>query len=65
LAQPGPNWQVGGFAAASPTGSAALAQLVQAMAGLGGGSDAAENLNTATLSSDTAQQPLLTTSPHG
>jgi hypothetical protein len=68
LGQAGPNWQVGGFAAAAPTGSAALmnssAQLVQAMAGFGGGSDAAENLNTATLSYDTAQQPLLTTSPH-
>jgi hypothetical protein len=65
LGQVGPNWQVGGFAAASPTGSAALAQLVQAMAGFAGGSDAAETLNTAALSSDTAQQPLLTTSPHG
>jgi hypothetical protein len=69
LGQVGPNWQVGGFAAAAPTGSAALmnssAQLVQAMAGFGGGSDVAKNLNTATLSSDTAQQPLLTTSPHG
>ena len=36
LGQVGPNWQVGGFAAAAPTGSAALmdsgAQLVQAMA---------------------------------
>jgi hypothetical protein len=41
------------------------AQLVQAMAGFGGGSGAAENLNTATLSPDTAQQSMLTTSPHG
>jgi hypothetical protein len=69
LGQVGPNWQPGGFAAAGPTGPAALmnssAQLVQAMAGFGGGSYAAENLNTATLSSDMAQQPMLTTSPHG
>jgi hypothetical protein len=69
LGQVGANWQVGGFAAAAPTGSMgssdnSTAQLVQAMAGFGG-SGAAENLNTATLSSDTAQQPLLTTSPHG
>jgi len=39
-------------------------QLVQAMAGFGGGGGAAENLNTAPLSAETAQQPLLTTPQH-
>jgi hypothetical protein len=65
----GLDWQLGGFASDAPTlptgGSGQVGQLVQAMAGFGGGSDAAENLNTAALSSDTAQQPLLATSPHG
>jgi hypothetical protein len=69
LAQPGPNWQVGGFAAAAPTGSMgsfgiSTAQLVQAMAGLGGGSGAAESLNTAPLGADTLQQTFLTTPQH-
>jgi hypothetical protein len=40
-------------------------QLVQAMAGFGGGSGAANGLNIAALGSDTSQQPLLTTSQHG
>ena len=68
LGQVGPNWQVGGFAAAAPTGSAALmnsgAQLVQAMAGFTGGRGAAENLNATALSADTSQQPLLTMPQH-
>jgi len=38
-------------------------QLVQAMAGFGGGSGAAHGLNTASLSADTSQQTFLTT-PH-
>jgi hypothetical protein len=37
---------------------------VQAMAGFGGGSGAAESLNTAPLSAETSQQPLLTTPQH-
>ena len=39
-------------------------QLVQAMAGFGGGSDAAESMNTAPLGADASQQQLLATSQH-
>jgi len=39
------------------------AQLVQAMAGFGGGS-AADTLNTVPLGTETSQQPLLTTPQH-
>jgi hypothetical protein len=39
-------------------------QLVQAMAGFGGGSGAAESLNTAPLAAEASQQPLLTTPQH-
>ena len=66
----GTEWQLGGFAPSSPTGSmgspdvASNAQLVQAMAGFGGGSGAGEGLNTAPLSAETSQQPLLTTPQH-
>jgi Ca2+-binding RTX toxin-like protein len=67
----GLDWQLGGFAVDPPTGSAAsmgnssqVAQLVQAMAGFGGRSGAAESLNTAILGADTSQQPLLTTPQH-
>jgi hypothetical protein len=35
-----------------------------AMAGFGGGSGAAENLNTVALSADASQQTLLTTPQH-
>jgi len=64
----GLDWQLGGFAADPPTGSmgnsdGSSAQLVQAMAGFGGGSGAPGSLNTAPLSADTSQQALLTT-PH-
>ena len=41
--------------------SSQAAQLVQAMASFGGGSGAADGLNTAALGADTAPQPLLTT----
>jgi len=41
-----------------------ISQLVQAMAGFGGGSSTGESLNTAPLSADTSQQPLLTTPQH-
>jgi len=64
----GLDWQLGGFAADPPTGSMGSAdsnaQLVQAMAGFGGGSGAGESLNTAPLSAETSQQPLLTTPQH-
>jgi hypothetical protein len=40
------------------------AQLVQAMAGFGAGSGAADGLNSAPLGAETSQQPLLTTPQH-
>jgi hypothetical protein len=61
----GLDWQLGGFAVDPPAGSmgdaSQAAQLVQAMAGFGGGSGAADGLNTAALGADTSPQPLLTT----
>jgi hypothetical protein len=71
LGQVGSDWQLGGFAptfsAAPPIQFAAMdgstSQLVQAMAGFGGGSGAADGLNAAPLGPDTSQQTLLTT-PH-
>jgi endoglucanase len=72
LGQVGLDWQLGGFAADRPTASTAsmgdssqAAQLGQAMAGFGGGSGAAEPLNTPVPSAaDTSQQALLATSQH-
>jgi hypothetical protein len=66
----GVDWQLGGFAASSPTGAtgnsddqpASTSQLVQAMAGFGGG--AADTSATAPLSADTSQQTFLTTPQH-
>jgi hypothetical protein len=64
----GTDWQLGGFAADPPTGSmgssGSASQLVQAMAGFGGGSGAAESLHTAPLGAETSQQQLLTTPQH-
>jgi hypothetical protein len=61
----GAPWVVNGIAANSPsTTGTSTAQLVQAMAGFGGGSGAGEGLNTAPLSAETSQQPLLTTPQH-
>jgi hypothetical protein len=64
----GMDWQLGGFAADPPAGSMgssdSTSQLVQAMAGFGGGSGAGESLNNAPLSAETSQQPLLTTPRH-
>jgi probable HAF family extracellular repeat protein len=62
LGQVGLDWQLGGYAADPPTLPGAFAdvsndQLVQAMAGLGGGSGEADGLNVV---ADTAQQQLLT-----
>jgi hypothetical protein len=64
----GTDWQVGGFAADPPTGATgsldgSTSELVQAMAGFGGG-DAGESLNTAPLDADTSQQTLLTAPQH-
>ena len=58
------------FAADPPSAPAggsdgATSQLVQAMAGFGGGSVAADGLNTGPVDSDTSQQTLLTTPQHG
>src|SRR5262249_53632256 len=68
LGRVGLDWSVGGFAADPPTASGTFTdisndQLVQAMAGFGGG-DAADNLNAANFGSDVSQQALLTTSQH-
>jgi len=57
-----------GFAADPPTGSmgssGSTSQLVQAMAGFGGGSGAGGGLNSAALGADTSQQTLLTVPQH-
>jgi len=68
LGQVGPDW-LGGFAADPPAGAmgssdGSISQLVQAMAGFGGGSDAAGGLSTAPLGADTSQQALLTIPQH-
>jgi hypothetical protein len=67
----GRDWQLGGFAVDPPSGSTAstgnssqVAQLVQAMAGFGGGSGAADSLNAVPLGADPSQQSLLTTPQH-
>jgi hypothetical protein len=64
----GRDWQVVGIAAnpSTPAMGASVgsnSQLVQAMAGFGGGSSAGESLN-APLTSDMSQQTLLTTPQH-
>jgi hypothetical protein len=74
----GSEWRLGGFAPTAangfignsggplasqpPAGSTSL--LVQAMAGFGGGSGAAESFNTGALSTETSQPQLLTTPQH-
>jgi hypothetical protein len=65
----GLDWQLGGLAVDPPTGAGAFTdgssdQLVQAMAGFGGGSGAGDSLNAAPLGADTSQQTLLTTPQH-
>jgi uncharacterized repeat protein (TIGR01451 family) len=63
LGQVGLEWQLGGFAADPAPASGSLgstAQLVQAMAGLGGGGGAAQGLNTPPLNADASQQTFLT-----
>jgi hypothetical protein len=66
----GTDWQLGGFAASSPTGSmgspdGSASQLVQAMAGFDGRGGATDSLNAVPLGGDTTQQPLLTSPQHG
>ena len=61
----GLDWSLGGFAADPPTDNLGdVGQLVQAMAGFGGGSGAGESLNAGPLSAETSQQTLLTTPQH-
>ena len=61
----GLDWQLGGFAADPPTDDAGAGQLVQAMAGFGGGSGSGDSLNAAALTAaDLSQQSLLTTPQH-
>jgi len=66
LGQIGLDWQLGGFAADPPAGSGAFGdvsndQLVQAMAGFGGSSGAADGSNTVPLGAETSQEQFLTT----
>jgi hypothetical protein len=65
----GLDWQLGGFAADPPSGSmgssdGSTAQLVQAMAGFGGGSGAADGLNASVVNAGTSEQTFLTTPQH-
>jgi hypothetical protein len=67
LGQVGLEWQLGGIAADPPTASmgsadSSTSQLVQAMAGFGGG--AADTSNIVPLGADTSQQTYLTTPQH-
>jgi hypothetical protein len=68
LGQVGLDWQVGGFAVDPPTASmgssGSTSQLVQAMAGFGGGSGVTDGSNTVPLGAETSQQLLLTTPQH-
>jgi uncharacterized protein (DUF2141 family) len=62
----GLDWQLGGFAVDPPTASMSsdsTPQLVQAMAGFGGGGTA-DGLSAVALGADTSQQTLLTTPQH-
>jgi len=64
----GLDWQLGGFAARTPAlsmgDSSQVGQLVQAMAGLGGTSGAADGSNAGVVNADASQQTLLT-AQHG
>jgi len=64
----GLDWQLGGFAVDPPTASGAFAnasndQLVQAMAGFGGGSGA-DGSNAGVVSIDASQPPFLMAAQH-
>jgi hypothetical protein len=60
----GLDWQLGGFAVDPPTDDQSVGQLVQAIAGFGGGSGAADGLNAGFVNADTSQQTFLTTPQH-
>ena len=71
----GVEWQLGGFAAIGPgplpvedvppaAMDGSTSQLVQAMAGFGAGSGAADGLNAGVVNAGTSEQPLLTTPQH-
>src|SRR5262249_33616892 len=62
LGQVGLDWQLGGLTANPPAGANANAQLVQAMAGFGGG--AAGISDAVPPADDPAPQPLLTSPQH-
>jgi probable HAF family extracellular repeat protein len=74
LGSVGLNWQVGEFTIDPGTTlsstnqlgivSGSTPQLVQAMAAFGGGSGAADGLNTGFVNADTSEQPFLTTPQH-
>jgi hypothetical protein len=68
LGAAGLDWQLGGFAGYSATGAMgsdnSTSQLVQAMAGFGGGSGAADGLNAGFVNADTSPPPLLTPPQH-
>jgi hypothetical protein len=69
LGSVGLDWSVGGFAVDPPTApvggsDGSSAQLVQAMAGFGSSSDAADGLNPVALAADKSQQTLLTAPQH-
>jgi hypothetical protein len=64
LGSAGLDWSLGGFAIDPPDSDGSTSQLVQAMAGFGGGSGAAEGLNPSAASVDSLQQGLLTTPQH-
>jgi hypothetical protein len=63
LGQVGLDWQLGGFAVDPPSSVDSTAQLVQAMAGFGGGG-AAEMSNAIPLAADTSQQTFLMAPQH-
>jgi hypothetical protein len=60
----GLDWQLGGLAVDPPIDDANVGQLVQAMAGLGDGSGAADGLNAGVVNADASQQTFLTTPQH-
>ena len=66
LGSVGLDWSLGGFASGSPTGAmgGSTSQLVQAMAGFGGGGGGADTSNAVPLGADASQQQLLATPQH-
>jgi len=68
LGSVGLDWSLGGVAVDPPTGAmggsgGSTSQLVQAMAGFGGGG-AADSSNTSPVGADTSQQQFLATPQH-